>query len=308
MTFYRTIIKDSWRATWRNPYLWFFGLFAAILGNGGEYEVFSRSTSATSDGILSGVFSGIWMLLSNLPLLFKRFWESPLDVSMILFAYFLFLLAFLFVVWLINASVAAIVDSNVRQKKEKDHDLRTCLSAGVKNFWPVLAANMSVKILILLSIAAFALFSNFWIKLLLFMVLLPALIVISFISKYTIAYVIARGYKLKEAFESGVKLFKGNWLISLELALILYLCTFLAGIVFIFLTFNINKFFEVLSGFFPASTFAFLWIIMPLTLLAILAFIGAVLAAFQISAWTRLFVELESRGGVSKIERIFGRS
>src|SRR3990167_11185977 len=39
MPFYRNILKQSWRLTWRNKYLWIFGIFAALLGNGGELEI-----------------------------------------------------------------------------------------------------------------------------------------------------------------------------------------------------------------------------------------------------------------------------
>ncbi len=36
MTLYRDILGQSLKSAWHNKYLWFFGLFAALLGNAGE--------------------------------------------------------------------------------------------------------------------------------------------------------------------------------------------------------------------------------------------------------------------------------
>jgi hypothetical protein len=42
MTLYRSIFRQAWAITWQYKYLWFFGFFAALLGNGGEYEILSK--------------------------------------------------------------------------------------------------------------------------------------------------------------------------------------------------------------------------------------------------------------------------
>jgi hypothetical protein len=39
MSLYRSILKRAWEISWKFKYLWFFGLFAALLGNGGEFEI-----------------------------------------------------------------------------------------------------------------------------------------------------------------------------------------------------------------------------------------------------------------------------
>ena len=49
MTLYRDIIKEAWQITWRRRFLWFFGLFAVLLGNGGEYEILFQNFDAISD-------------------------------------------------------------------------------------------------------------------------------------------------------------------------------------------------------------------------------------------------------------------
>ncbi len=51
---YRPILKKAWLITWRFKYLWFFGLFAALLGSGGIYN-FDLSIDKASD-------QGTWLL------------------------------------------------------------------------------------------------------------------------------------------------------------------------------------------------------------------------------------------------------
>ena len=46
MPFYRTILKQAWSLTWRHKYLWWFGIFAALLGNGGEFEILFNNVGA----------------------------------------------------------------------------------------------------------------------------------------------------------------------------------------------------------------------------------------------------------------------
>ena len=49
ITLYRDIIKEAWYITWRRKFLWFFGLFAVLLGNGGEYEILIQNINAVSN-------------------------------------------------------------------------------------------------------------------------------------------------------------------------------------------------------------------------------------------------------------------
>ena len=55
MSLYRNILKQSWQTTWRNKYLWFFGIFAVFLGNAGEYKILSYSLSGDNQSILPAV-------------------------------------------------------------------------------------------------------------------------------------------------------------------------------------------------------------------------------------------------------------
>ena len=51
---YRKVLKQALFITWRAKFLWIFGFFAALLGNGGAYEILFRSFSqAREKGILA---------------------------------------------------------------------------------------------------------------------------------------------------------------------------------------------------------------------------------------------------------------
>ena len=62
MTLYRNIFSQSLKITWRYKYLWFFGLFSALLGNGGEIELLLRRFDGTVE---QGLFPGLSNILST---------------------------------------------------------------------------------------------------------------------------------------------------------------------------------------------------------------------------------------------------
>ena len=61
MTLYRDILRQSLKSSWQHKYLWFFGLFALLIGGGGELEVITRGFSRDAVG---GVFPGLDGLMS----------------------------------------------------------------------------------------------------------------------------------------------------------------------------------------------------------------------------------------------------
>ena len=104
--------------------------------------------------------------------------------------------------------------------------------------------------------------------------------------------------------EKGWKIFQNNWLVSLEMSLILFLINFAVGIVTI----------AVISLFFLPLLLLSLQLYLPLlTALSFILTLAAMLVAasifntFQISTWTSLYIHLQEKKGLSKLERIFQR-
>lgn len=88
----------------------------------------------------------------------------------------------------------------------------------------------------------------------------------------------------------------------MEMLIALFVVDFLAGlIVLIFLSIFILPLFIV------GATFSLAWLSALMILLAIIVIVisGALIATFEGAGWVSLFIRLEEKGGVAKLERIF---
>src|SRR3989338_4797304 len=112
MPFYRNILKQAWTLTWRNKYLWWFGIFAALLGNGGEFEILFNNIGANPGQALfpawqriaaTGIFH--WSTLANMGNLFKN---DTLNMMIVLLTCLLVLAIFIFIVWAVIVTQAAV--------------------------------------------------------------------------------------------------------------------------------------------------------------------------------------------------------
>ncbi|MFH1745080.1 MAG: hypothetical protein ABH881_02845 [bacterium] len=318
---YRKILKDAWQISWKSKYLWFFGLFAAFLGWKGEYEVIVR---AASGNIRSQ--APYWLqILSEKEVTVGKF--SNLFVAetstMIALVFTLLLILFLagFLFWLAVVSQAAVINGSFLSLNKKGNNFEDNLGAGIKSFWPVLGMNLIMKITICACFALISLpliffgrsgnlFLADFVYFLIFIVFIPLAICFSFIVRYAINYSVLKKEKFVSAFAKGWKLFKDNWLVSVEVSLLIYLVSFLAGfaIVLFVATLIISLLFLLII--FKAVSLYIFWVIFSLGFFVILFFIicaGSLLSTFQISASTVLFSELISGGMKSKIVRIFER-
>jgi len=326
MTLYRNIFSQAMKITWRYKYLWFFGLFAALLGNGGELELILRRFDGTVE---QGLFPGLQSLLStglfsrntlfNIKGLAAR---DPLSLFFLLSVILLVLALAAFLIWMIIVSQAALVNNTAKIKLGKRHTFKEGLSLGIKKFIPVFSLNALLKIIIytvfvLLSLPVIASLNSasfnatslmFVIS---FIVFIPIAIVLSFIIKYAVAYTVIKDENCLLAIKSGWQLFLKNWLISLEMAFLLFVINFLVGLAlilgllvlavpFVFLVIALSKLALVVN--------LWLFIVVAVALyIVVLVFVGSMLATFQIASWTSLFLELVSRGGTSKLTRLFNR-
>jgi hypothetical protein len=323
---YRNILKQAWKNTWQHKYLWFFGLFAALLGNTGELEVIWRSLSNNFDqGIFAGLQSfastGIFSfgIIANIGRLFVT---DPFSIFMVLIVLLFLLIISIFLIWLSVTSQAVLVNNTANILNDKKHSFSDGVAAGVKKFWPVLGLNLVLRaaiyiILVLISLpiisslASGSLNQGGLLFLISFIIFIPLAIILSFIVKYSIAYVVLKGRGFTEALSAGWRLFLDNWLVSIEMALILFAINFLVGFILLWLALILAVPFLFIAAILSKIAIfvnfwsIFLFILVPVFILIILA--GAILSTFQIVAWTNLFIELIGQGAVSKIVRVFGK-
>ncbi len=320
MSLYKKILSQAWKTTWNYKYLWFFGLFAALLGGGGEYRILLKSFSGDTGGSLfpglqrfieTGVFS-----IKNIGQAAK---EDPLTFITAIVVFLVILALSLFLIWLAIVAQAALVNNAAGYLANKKNDFKSGVIKGKEKFWSVLSLNIIIKAIIyvvfvlvslpiILTVAKQgALFAN-TVYIVLFIIFIFIALVLSFVVKYAIAYVVIKGDNLINSIKSGWQLFINNWMISVEMAVILFLINFFVGlfIVLIVLTLSI-PFFFLAALFYKIAFTAGFWLIMSLALivfLAIIVFGGAILSTFQISSWTGLFIQLINKGGTSKIIRV----
>lgn len=318
---YRDIIKRAWNLTWRNKFLWFFGLFAALLGNGGEYQILITNIDRVvkqSSTLLTWQSFAMTAQIQQVILNIKDFLSTGGISSGILLLVSLGI--FLFIVWIVIISETALIYNAERLNRKEKSSFEESFRVSRRFFKPVLVLNLGAKLVVY---GIFVIFSTplavlflvnhkfIWSLLFLlisFLILVPLNIIVSFITKYAIAYVVLKKNRVLTAIKNGWALFVKNWLISLEMALVLFIINILVALLLLLII-------AFLAIPFVLLTFIFLFVAsqngLILTLVVAIIFIflvlflfGAILAAFQLGSWTLLFLKLVEGRGMSKIARL----
>jgi len=322
---YRQIIKQAVRIVWKNKFLWVFGLFASLLSIGAEYQILVRPTSPDAavnwfGGLYNFFGSGLFSsnAFTNVIELFKT---QPGAASVFLLIFLIFLVLVIFLVWLaITSQVALIKNSEkiINDPKEKiNTSSRSNLRVASGHFWPVLGYNAVAKIMISIAVTLVSLpllfplinsFTTNLVYLVLFIIFIPLAVCFSLMIKYAIAFLVLKQEKFTVALRHGWLLFKRNWLISIEIALLLFAVSFLATFAILLAAFILAIPFIILASaflyLFSAGAF---WAMMVIGLLVLTVFViicGSILTAFQVVAWTDVFMKLNSGLGRSKTERL----
>ncbi|MEI7620701.1 MAG: hypothetical protein WCJ57_03995 [Candidatus Falkowbacteria bacterium] len=321
---YRQMLLQTFRITWKNRYLWFFGLFASLLSIGAEYQILTRAMSRGasltwfsdwSNFFNSGLFS--WGFFPNL---IGMFGQDPVTMSIALVISLVLLAALLLLIWLAIISQIAIVNNSnkiINSKKEvADLNLHSGVLAGNKSFWSVLWFNVISKIVVnvLVFLVSLPLIFLFWNKIfsgtlyiLLFIFLIPLAVAFSLMIKYAIAFVVLKKESFGKALNSAIKLFTENWIVSLEVAFLLFAISFFATFVILTASLVVALPFVALAAvILSAFTSVAFWSVVVLGIIVLTAFIvicGSILGTFQVVAWTNLFNHL-GRGIESKLERL----
>jgi hypothetical protein len=312
---YRQILLKSWQITRKYFYLWPLGLLAAFLGNGGEYQILFNQYDhvANQPEIASFWQAGLKAIVPKIDL-------SNSDVIYLFFFVIISLVFICLFLWLIiSASGGLIKGAALANNNEKSTFIKLFL-AGSNKFWPILGLNIVAKVIVygilalILGPLMIATFSNgnYSVNLLIvvvsFVIFVPITIIVSLVTKYAVAFIMLSGQKFKEGFINAWRLFQTNWLVSLEMAFILFVINILVGLLYIavsLLVFSPFFFFAVINSLNAPQLFNILIYVSITLLLIISAFVGSWLATFQISSWTILFLRLTQGTKVySKIVRL----
>lgn len=319
---YRQIIKKAWNIAWQHKYLWILGLFASIVAASGTFEFQFLSNSFQSGALENPYYylntilvslQSLGLFLLGLVDLFSYNILVILNTLTVLILVTAILISFL---WLSVSSQGGLVVASEKlitsKRKVSDLSIRKLMTAGHKNFWPVLGLNVliNIAVILLLSIISLPLLvlsakysiSLSFLYVIAFMVFIPMAIAFSLMIKYAIAFKVLEDDTFLDSLKNSWKMFKDNWLVSLEMGFLLFLISFLVGFIIIFLLYIFI---------FPYLIFALDYgLVSIIVLLAIISFflvmaVGSFLTTFQVAAWTNIYVELKNGNGQAKLERVF---
>lgn len=316
--FYRKIYLHAWQIIKNNWYLMFFGVFVAALGLTGDFKAILNLR--TQDIVSSTITS--WIDIFYAFATSHMTWDKVPAIITLVFTLFIFAIILVMAI----SSQGALIDATNQSHKKttSKNPLNNHLQVGVENFWPVFILNILnkiisfvfivgviVPIIYLLSLSQSAQIMNFIFAIIIFFIIIPLAIIVSFVTRYGACYVIIKKQTITQAFLNAWSLFKINWIISLENAGLLLLLTMAYTVVLIsVLAFVITPF--LIIGFLVSqiSVVGF-WIIMVVCgLLTIIIFLSAVsiFATYYTIVWTELFLRLNERGQKhSKVHRLASR-
>jgi hypothetical protein len=319
MRIYRDIIKQAWRVLWHYPWLWAFGLFAALVGNGSEYDLMINAVYRVSN---QGAF---WAALKEAAAsdTIIQTWTNFLNAfsqAPVLFIWGLFLAGAvtLLIVWVLIVARASLIQAAGSIASGEPTNFTQAAVLGSKRFWPILLLNIITKFFTyLILIIAFLPFLisflatpnasvSFNILILIsFLVFVPLAVIISFILRYAAIFVVLEKENWWKALERSVNLFFRNWLVSLEMAAILFIINIVVSLVILFLllpdTLTIKN--ELIAVIITQKINFVILIRLLLTVLLYVA-VGTWYATFENTAWVMLFHRLRQGTVVAKLIRV----
>ncbi len=318
--YFQTLIR-SWKIAWHNKFLWFFALFSLVLGSGQWHSFLSKDllNALENKGIIFSLYEKGFFHQGFLNNLGRAISRDPFSFLMILLLFFLVLLLFVFLIWIAIISQAGLIFSIAEINKRKKIDIHKGMAIGRKKFWPVLSLYIVIKFIIwtfsfLLGILSFLVFieripgSIVWLSFL-SIIIIVFLLLTSFISKYSLAFIVLQGKNFIEAIKDGFKLFFDNWVLSLEIALFLLI----VDSIFVYLAIWAIKFLlipiismGIFSFYFSeGASFSFYIIFIPILLSLFILWVFSVLVSYNFTVWITVFMKITS--GKKEISSIIGR-
>jgi hypothetical protein len=328
---YRPILKNAWQITKKFKALWFFGLFAAILSSGGEFELISRIifNSGTSEqsvikGIVENFKLGLEAGLTNGTSIWSNIWTSVIESPTALLSALLVMLITItitaFIVWLAVVSQVGLVRNIDLNSKNKKTTVNEGIDKGVEKFWPILIVNAIYKLIILIvfillgkEILLLTILKTTGVILHIVSLVIFSIItvIVSFLVRYQLLYMILKNTNAKEALKSSYDLFKNNWLVSIEMAFILFIVYFIITSIAAFvIAVLIAVPMVFLTGAYqiPVWAMGIIGLLSFVSVFIVTFFTTAILSTFQWSSWTLLFNKISSNRAISKIVKLSDRS
>jgi hypothetical protein len=315
---YRHVVRDAWKAAWREKRLWFFAIFAALLQTGGVLDVFFSSLNDLGAQAEAAVSAGFWREFFGLSqfgvmeaakgwLGHVQVWQAVLFGSL-----FVFTMAALSVI-----AQGALVAGLGARIRGRELTVRECFAAGVSCFGTVALLNiftLSVirlsRFLILVPLASAMRGSSpsaGMAALLAGLAFFVVSLVFTVVHLFALNALVLQEASLREAIGRGFRLLKQVWLAALETTGLLFLIglgllvggllvTFVMAIPLLSLMF--------LALLVPAPMVAVVsQLLIWLLFIVIVVAVGAFAILFQYGVWQQLYLRAGEGGAMAKLHR-----
>lgn len=320
---YRPILKRAWETAWRFKNLWFFGLFASLIGSGGLYN-FNFSLDGASD-------RGDWLLGLRDFFNGQGVWAGALRNLLVnldwwLVVLFLLLIVFgLFILWLAVVSQGALFFGIKDLNRGEKLSFGQIFEKGKEKFWPVLSLNviMAIVTLALLMIVTLlflilvfrseisAAVASLFVAISL-LILFPLGAIVTFVLRYSVIFIVNKDRSVRAAISEAGSLFKRHWLASVEMWILLWVVYIALGLVLslivrlILMPLLVYVFTLFANTYVGAETLMQAVVIGGLAVyMFIMLWVVAVLNVFESSCWLFLFERLNNDEAESKTARFF---
>ncbi len=318
--FYRAILSQSWQLTKKYKWLWWFGFFASLISSTGEIDALMQNQNlANAPQFLNQLKDSVvnWEITSIFGGIGQSFAAAPLATTI---ALLIFLgLIFLFI-WLGVTSQGALIEAAARFYNKQKLDFSTCFAKGKEKFWSLFGLNIVINFILYFALIVLALpFAVIYLAtnstaaivvltILAFIILTPIAIILAFVLKYAFSYIIIDNESAWLAFVRAWKLFVNNWLISIEMAFIIFIINLLVGFSLVFgllvLSLPFAAMIVVATAIGNTALFNLALATAIILLALIILFTAGILTTFQYSSWTILFMEIKSKKVHPKLIRI----
>ncbi|MFA6253551.1 MAG: hypothetical protein WCV69_04815 [Patescibacteria group bacterium] len=314
--FYRKIFSQSWQLIKQNFQLLFFGLFASLLGFN-EIKMVFDFQNATPD------FLGSWLVTwwTNIQRLAGNTtinWSQADSFIMLVGLFIIFAI----IVILAVSSQGALIYNASKFLKNGRGKTNNGLAVALDKFWPLLGINLINTILGYFFIAFIisplveliainsGLTFYFLLSLIVFFLLVPLIVTLSFATRFGMAYIVIYNQPLWKAFNNGWELFRANWIITIESAItiliftVIYVAIGLATLAFIFAPFIVLAMLMQISP----IVFYILVVLGAFVTVVVFLLITSFFGAFYNLLWANIFLRLNGKTpSYSKVHRLAHR-
>ena len=291
---YRQIFIQALKVSVYYPSLWFFGFFVALLGSSSGADFFFGSYGFGSRSMLysfwSGLAEGGLFTPEGVRGLMKVLITNPIYLFVIVLLFLIIFGISILLIFLGTTSQVGLIDQLVGVSKNRPLSFKKGFQTGLTKFWPALGLNIVLKVILFVMIGLPALFSFFSFPgstalfIIIFDISFLVILILSFIIKYAICAISLRNISFLDSLKSAWKIFLANWLLSLEIALIIFaLYMVVNSILLWFFSSIVFGFLKLFTGFIFGLIFLFV------IALLFFIFVQIVLTIFHWAIWAIIF-------------------